>query len=77
MQRYVILLRDKVQRDGGEAASTKVLLSNNDAQCFGCGYNLRGAQSGECPECGQQIELKDVPRQILLFPDPESRAAAD
>ena len=45
-------------------------LRDRDAECPGCGYNLRNLTSTFCPECGQQIELAirlAQPRQIALI----------
>ncbi len=33
-------------------------LSDADAPCPGCGYNLRGLTSARCPECNEALELK-------------------
>jgi hypothetical protein len=27
-----------------------------ELMCAGCGYNLRGSASGQCPECGRAID---------------------
>lgn len=35
----------------------KQFLANHDAGCPVCGYNLRGLQTGACPECSKRIEL--------------------
>lgn len=32
-------------------------LAERDADCPGCQYNLRGLQTGTCPECGSELEL--------------------
>lgn len=32
-------------------------LQDRDEPCPGCGYNLRGLQGAQCPECRQGIEL--------------------
>lgn len=32
-------------------------LSDNDAECPGCKYNLRGLREPRCPECGKAIQL--------------------
>ncbi|MCO6435705.1 MAG: hypothetical protein J5J06_01295 [Phycisphaerae bacterium] len=28
-----------------------------------CGYNLTGNVSGRCPECGREVDYKDIPKQ--------------
>ena len=33
-------------------------LAHRDCQCPGCGYNLRGLQTPQCPECRQELELR-------------------
>ena len=32
-------------------------LRDRDESCPRCGYNLRGASSNQCPECGEKLEL--------------------
>lgn len=31
-----------------------------DLCCFGCDYDLRGNQSGVCPECGRSIDYQEL-----------------
>ncbi len=33
-------------------------LAGRDVPCPGCGYNLRGLESGVCPECTEPITLR-------------------
>ncbi|MHC5024153.1 MAG: hypothetical protein ACYTGG_09610 [Planctomycetota bacterium] len=33
-------------------------LDDRDVPCPRCGYNLRGARSGRCPECGDRLTLQ-------------------
>ena len=33
-------------------------------QCIRCSYQLKGNESGVCPECGQTIDIADVLRQV-------------
>ncbi|MCL4221515.1 MAG: hypothetical protein KJZ65_09090 [Phycisphaerales bacterium] len=33
-------------------------LADHDAPCPGCGYNLRGLEGDQCPECGERLELR-------------------
>ncbi len=39
------------------AEQVAAFLADRDEPCPGCGYNLRGAASPTCPECGRPIEL--------------------
>ena len=34
------------------------LLADTDAPCPGCGYNLRGLRTSECPECGDPLAIR-------------------
>ena len=34
------------------------LLASRDVACPVCAYNLRGIESGNCPECGANLELR-------------------
>ena len=34
------------------------LLADTDAPCPGCGYNLRGLRTRECPECGDPLAIR-------------------
>jgi hypothetical protein len=35
-------------------------LSDRDVACPGCRYNLRGARSDRCPECGKELSIESL-----------------
>jgi len=41
-----------------ESALLAQVLSKHDAACPHCGYNLRGAETTACPECGGTVTLE-------------------
>ena len=36
-------------------------------RCAGCGYDLRGAEHGRCPECGQTVEPPARPERFERY----------
>ncbi len=39
---------------------------NRDHPCWKCGYNVRGlSQEGRCPECGEPVDLRRLPRRSV------------
>lgn len=45
-------------------------VADADVPCPGCGYNLRGLSSSNCPECGQELKLTvglAEPKQAALI----------
>lgn len=40
-----------------DAALLRTFLSQRDAACPHCGYNLRGSRAEACPECGKPVRL--------------------
>lgn len=42
----------------------RTLLSTQRTPCPGCGYNLRGCESGVCPECGITLRLELVASRV-------------
>jgi hypothetical protein len=40
-----------------DAVELRAFLADRDVACPGCGYNLRGLTTGECPECGARPRL--------------------
>ncbi len=52
-------------RAAWEREMVRVFLSEHDAPCPGCGYNLRGTPGDKCPECATPLALgirNDDPR---------------
>jgi hypothetical protein len=50
--------------------AVRAFLAERDRACPGCGYNLRGVEQAQCPECGRGIELEVVgkrDRSVLWF----------
>ena len=45
-------------------ARLRAYLAANDVKCEGCGYNLRGATTVACPECGRIIEAPASTRPL-------------
>lgn len=43
--------------DGSREQKLAAYLADRDVACPGCGYNLRGLKSRECPECGRDIAV--------------------
>ncbi len=52
------------QADPGPAAAGPAPLGA-DAPCGRCGYNLRGAVRGCCPECGLEFDLEEARRGFV------------
>ena len=46
----------------------KDFLAPNDVLCPACRYNLRGNQSGSCPECGYSLRLQLVDDRLSAAP---------
>jgi len=48
-----------------ESQKSKMIafLAEHDVPCHGCGYNMRGAPSTVCPECGERLPF-DHPRAL-------------
>lgn len=44
----------------GHGRSTLRYLKEQDADCPGCGYNLRGLRRQQCPECGRAFTWQDM-----------------
>ena len=54
-------------RAAWEREMVRVFLSEHDAPCPGCGYNLRGTPGDKCPECAAPLALG------IRHDDPKSR----
>lgn len=44
----------------GDAEVVRQALAGRDVACVLCGYNLRDAARGVCPECGWNIEMSEL-----------------
>jgi hypothetical protein len=44
-------------QQSSDANLVRAFLESRDAPCPACRYNLRGAQTSTCPECGNEITL--------------------
>jgi hypothetical protein len=63
-------MRDVAAATHSEADFLREFLHGRDAECPGCGYNLRDLTGGRCPECGQDIVLHlqlAEPKQAALL----------
>jgi hypothetical protein len=49
----------------GEHQVLGTFLAERDAPCPRCGYNLRGVESAQCPECGEPLKLALAKRRRL------------
>lgn len=57
----------------------RAFLAERDAQCPGCAYNLRGATTDICPECGTQLSIdaiEEAMRARVAFVSPLARLIA-
>lgn len=44
----------------GPSQPLKQLLGDHDAPCPSCGYNLRGCEESNCPECGKGFDFDSL-----------------
>ena len=49
-----------------ESDLLKMLLAVREVPCPVCGYNLRGINSANCPECGRDLELRVVSTDLRV-----------
>ena len=64
-----------VSPDRTNPAPRRTPTVGRDAECEGCGYNLRGVQVGSrCPECGLEV-ARSVRRTSAATPDAREAAA--
>lgn len=59
-QRATRILRQNGAKVGFMGVSKEGINKLLLGACTGCGYDIRGLQSPQCPECGKAIEARDL-----------------